>query len=87
MTARIRELAFEGAPTQQIRKASIAQGMTTLYEDGIRKVLGGVTTLEEVFRVAKKNEKPVRDELCRAATLVALPFGGPATRMDKQILM
>ncbi len=56
MTARIRELAFEGAPTQQIRKASIAQGMTTLYEDGIRKVLGGVTTLEEVFRVAKKNE-------------------------------
>ena len=57
MSARIRELAFEGAPTQQIRKAAIAQGMTTLYEDGIRKVLGGVTTLEEVFRVSKRIEE------------------------------
>ncbi|HEX3997543.1 MAG TPA: ATPase, T2SS/T4P/T4SS family [Pirellulales bacterium] len=56
MTARIRELAFEGAPTQQIRKASVAQGMTTLYHDGIHKVLNGVTTIEEVFRVAKKVE-------------------------------
>lgn len=56
MTARIRELAFEGAPTQNIRKAAIAQGMTTLYEDGIRKVLAGVTTFEEVFRVAKRVE-------------------------------
>jgi type II secretory ATPase GspE/PulE/Tfp pilus assembly ATPase PilB-like protein len=28
--------------------------MTTLYDDGIRKVLEGITTIEEVFRVAKK---------------------------------
>jgi len=57
MTSRIRELAFEGAPTQQIRKAAIAQGMTTLYTDGIHKVLNGVTTIEEVFRVAKRVEE------------------------------
>ena len=56
MGARIRELAFEGAPTQNIRKAAIAQGMTTLYNDGIQKVLKGVTTIEEVFRVAKRTE-------------------------------
>jgi type II secretory ATPase GspE/PulE/Tfp pilus assembly ATPase PilB-like protein len=30
--------------------------MTTLYHDGIHKVLNGVTTIEEVFRVAKKVE-------------------------------
>ena len=30
--------------------------MTTLYNDGIRKVLKGITTIEEVFRVAKKVE-------------------------------
>jgi type II secretory ATPase GspE/PulE/Tfp pilus assembly ATPase PilB-like protein len=30
--------------------------MTTLYDDGIRKALQGVTTLEEVFRVAKRVE-------------------------------
>ena len=56
MTSKIRELAFEGASTQNIRKAAIAQGMTTLYTDGINKVMRGVTTLEEVFRVAKKTE-------------------------------
>jgi type IV pilus assembly protein PilB len=57
MSSRIRELAFEGAPTQQIRKAAIAQGMTTLYSDGILKVLKGVTTIDEVFRVAKRVEE------------------------------
>jgi type IV pilus assembly protein PilB len=56
MNSKVRELAFQGASTAEIRKAAIKTGMTTLYEDGIRKVLGGVTTLEEVFRVAKKVE-------------------------------
>jgi type IV pilus assembly protein PilB len=56
MTSRIRELAFQGASTQDIRKEAIKGGMSTLYDDGIRKVLEGVTTLEEVFRVAKKTE-------------------------------
>jgi type IV pilus assembly protein PilB len=56
MTNKIRELAFAGAPTQEIRKAAISQGMTALYHDGIRKALTGITTLEEVFRVAKKTE-------------------------------
>jgi type IV pilus assembly protein PilB len=54
MSSKIRELAFRGESTQNIRKAAIAQGMHTLYEDGIQKVLKGITTLEEVFRVAKK---------------------------------
>jgi type IV pilus assembly protein PilB len=54
MSAKIRDLSFKGAPTQDIRKMAIAQGMHTLYEDGIQKVLKGITTLEEVFRVAKK---------------------------------
>jgi hypothetical protein len=30
--------------------------METLYSDGIQKVLNGVTTIDEVFRVAKKPE-------------------------------
>ncbi len=55
MSNKIRELAFQGASTQEIRKVAIAQGMKTLYEDGIAKVLKGVTTLEEVFRVAKRS--------------------------------
>ncbi len=54
MTPRIRELSFQGASTQDIRRAAVSQGMNTLYQDGIRKVLKGITTIEEVYRVAKK---------------------------------
>ena len=56
MSAKIRELAFQGAPTQDIRKEAIRAGMSTLYDDGIRKVLEGITTIDEVFRVAKRSE-------------------------------
>jgi type IV pilus assembly protein PilB len=56
MSAKIRELAFQGASTQDIRKEAIRSGMSTLYDDGIRKVLEGITTIEEVFRVAKRSE-------------------------------
>ncbi|HJQ81682.1 MAG TPA: GspE/PulE family protein [Lacipirellulaceae bacterium] len=56
MTSRIRELAFQGASNQDIRKEARKGGMSTLYDDGILKVLNGITTLEEVFRVAKREE-------------------------------
>jgi type IV pilus assembly protein PilB len=59
MSAKIRELTFDGAPTQVIRKAALEDGMKTLYLDGIDKVLEGVTTIEEVFRVAKKTEQDI----------------------------
>ncbi len=54
MTAKMRELTFSGAPTQEIRKAAVGQGMATLFDDGVTKVLNGVTTFDEVFRVAKR---------------------------------
>ena len=56
MSPKIRELAFNSAPTDQIRRTAINEGMKTLYWDGIDKVLRGVTTLEEVFRSAKRSE-------------------------------
>jgi type IV pilus assembly protein PilB len=34
-----------------------AEGMSTLYADGIRKVLRGLTTIEEVMRVAREAEE------------------------------
>ena len=59
VTAKIRELIFANATSTEIRKMAISQGMSTLYIDGIRKALEGVTTLEEVYRVAKKTEQDV----------------------------
>ena len=57
MSTKIRELAFNEAPTAAIRKAAISEGMKTLYADGIRKACLGVTTIEEVLRVAKLEEE------------------------------
>ena len=56
MTPRIRELAFNGAPTEHIRMAAMSEGMKTLYWDGIDKVCKGKTTLEEVLGVAKRDD-------------------------------
>ena len=56
MNNKIRELAFQGAATTDIRRAAVATGMTVMFEDGVQKALRGVTTLDEVFRVSKKAE-------------------------------
>ena len=55
MNSRIRELTFQGASTQELRKEAIKLGMTTLYDDALLKVCKGITTIDEVFRVAKKS--------------------------------
>lgn len=55
MTSKVRELSFKGASSQDIRRAAVGEGMKTLYHDGILKVLAGITTIDEVFRVAKKD--------------------------------
>ena len=56
MNNKIRELAFQGAATQEIRRAAVGQGMRVMFEDGVAKALRGITTLDEVFRVSKKAE-------------------------------
>ena len=56
MNNKIRELAFQGAATTDIRRAAVGTGMTVMFEDGIQKALRGITTLDEVFRVSKKAE-------------------------------
>ena len=56
MTKTVRELAFTKASTSEIRKAAIANGMSTLAVDGARKAVQGITTPEEVLRVAKTDD-------------------------------
>ncbi|MBN1344578.1 MAG: Flp pilus assembly complex ATPase component TadA [Phycisphaerae bacterium] len=48
----IRELVFDRAPTGKVREAARAGGMRTLAEDGKRKILQGLTTPEEIVRIA-----------------------------------
>jgi type IV pilus assembly protein PilB len=49
MTSVIRELTFAQAPTQELRRKARSGGMKTLLDDGILKVLKGITTMEEVL--------------------------------------
>jgi type IV pilus assembly protein PilB len=56
MSSKIRELTFEAAPTEEIRRVALAEGMRTLYRDGLDKAMRGITTLEEVMSTAKRSE-------------------------------
>jgi type IV pilus assembly protein PilB len=46
----IRELVMERANADQLQKQAIENGMTTMFEDGIKKVLSGSTSIEEIVR-------------------------------------
>jgi type IV pilus assembly protein PilB len=50
MTDSLRELVIDNAPSIEIRKRAISEGMLTLRQSGLRKVLDGSTSLEEVVR-------------------------------------
>lgn len=55
MTDTIRSLVMRHAISGDIRRQAIDEGMQTLYEDGLRKVLAGIVTLEEVLRVTRED--------------------------------
>lgn len=48
----LRDLVFHEKGKDQIRAEAIAQGMTPLVSHAIHKVMNGITTIEEVYRVA-----------------------------------
>jgi type IV pilus assembly protein PilB len=57
MSAKMRQMIFNMEPMEKIRKeASVSGGMTTLQGDGLRKVLQGVTTVEEVLRITQRSD-------------------------------
>lgn len=47
------QLVIQNAPDNQLEDAAKKNGMITLKQDGLIKVLQGVTTLEEIFRIAQ----------------------------------
>lgn len=49
---KLRELITQKPTSEQLFKAAIAEGMVTMMRDGMDKVSAGLTTIEEVFRVA-----------------------------------
>ena len=53
MSDAVRRLTIARASANDIARAAKADGMTTMLEDGLSKVLAGVTTFEEVRRVTE----------------------------------
>ena len=53
MSDEIKSLVVARASANEIIKQARTEGMSTMLEDGLDKVLIGLTTLEEVLRVAK----------------------------------
>jgi general secretion pathway protein E len=47
----LKKLILKTSDANQIREAAIKSGMSTLMRDGARKVLEGMTSIEEVYRV------------------------------------
>jgi len=47
----VRNLILKTSDANAIKQKAIEQGMLTLRQDGAQKVLDGITTIEEVFRV------------------------------------
>jgi general secretion pathway protein E len=55
MTDAIRALVMRHATAGEMQRQAVADGMLTMYEHGLRKVLAGTTTLEEVLRVTRED--------------------------------
>ena len=56
MSGTLREMTFNRSTASQLRKQAKMSGMLSLREDAIRKVFSGVTTFDEVLRVANEEE-------------------------------
>jgi len=52
MTKDMKRLVLKTADANQIKQLAIENGMITLRQDGLMKVLQGITTIEEVLRVS-----------------------------------
>jgi len=55
MTDNIRSLIMRHSTSGDIRAEAIREGMETMFENGVRKSLAGITTIEEVLRVTRED--------------------------------
>ena len=50
----IKNLILRTSDSNAIKRAAVEQGMATVRQDGAQKVLDGITTIEEVFRLTQQ---------------------------------
>jgi general secretion pathway protein E len=55
MSDSIRSLIMRHSTAGELRHAAVSEGMETMFENGLRKSLAGLTTIEEVLRVTRED--------------------------------
>jgi general secretion pathway protein E len=55
MSDDLRRLVMSHAQARQIEERAIQEGMRSMYDDGVRKALAGLTTMEEILRVTSSD--------------------------------
>ncbi|HCW44999.1 MAG: Flp pilus assembly complex ATPase component TadA [Planctomycetia bacterium] len=56
MSSDLRDLTFNKSVSKDLRNKARSEGMVTLQEDAVRKLLAGVTSVEEILRVTHSSE-------------------------------
>ena len=64
VNSKIKEMIASDESEETIRKAAIANGMLSMYDDGITKVKEGITTPEELQRVIFAKEAEIMSRAC-----------------------
>ncbi|MES2949194.1 MAG: type II secretion system ATPase GspE [Pseudomonadota bacterium] len=54
MTDTIRSMIMRRVTSGEVKQQAVADGMQTMYENGLSKAVAGVTTIEEVLRVTRE---------------------------------
>jgi general secretion pathway protein E/type IV pilus assembly protein PilB len=57
MTGEFDEMVARRAPARELRNAARAAGLHSLVDDGMRRVMDGLTTLDEVSRVVDLTDR------------------------------
>lgn len=56
VTPKIKSQVMTSQDAEELRKVALAQGMVSLFENGVERVLEGKTTTKEVLRVTREKE-------------------------------
>ena len=55
MTRKVRALIYDNANEDEIRSCAMKEGMVSMRESGLRKILDGTTTIQEVLRITMED--------------------------------
>lgn len=60
ITQEIRDAISNGVPKEELRKLVYTNNTTTLLQDGLRKVLQNITTIEEILRLVELDDESAK---------------------------